>query len=94
MKNLSVDEILDDLKQKKSGTQANSPATSVDVDRLITEIIEEKKKTGPSDKEPDIPTVTIPAPPQPLSKPQTENCRSSAARFRMVRRVSRIRRAI
>ena len=72
MKNLSVDEILDDLKQKKSGTQANSPATSVDVDRLITEIIEEKKKTGPSDKEPDIPTVTIPAPTQPLSKPQTE----------------------
>lgn len=27
-------------------------------------------------------------------KPQTENCRSSAARFRMARRVSRIRRAI
>ena len=51
MKNFSVDEILDDIKQKKSGSHADSSAASVDVDRLIVEIMEERKALQPADAE-------------------------------------------
>lgn len=51
MKNLSVDEILDDIKQKKSGSRADSSAASVDVDRLVAEIMGERKASQPADAE-------------------------------------------
>ena len=51
MKNLSVDEILDDIKQKKSGSHADSSASSVDVDRLVAEIMGERKALQPADAE-------------------------------------------
>ncbi|MCI8501816.1 MAG: hypothetical protein HFJ85_06215 [Oscillospiraceae bacterium] len=75
MKRLSVDDILDDIKRKKSGEQADSSAPAVDVDKLIAEIMtdnREKAARPEPDSAPPAAETAKPAPPSPAENPKPE----------------------
>lgn len=60
LKRLSVDEILDGIKQKKNDNSAKTPSSgAVDVDKLVAEILEEKQKKVSVPKELKTETVEV-----------------------------------
>lgn len=60
LKRLSVDEILDGIKQKKNDNSAKTPSSgAVDVDKLVAEILEEKQKKASVPKELKTETVEV-----------------------------------
>ncbi len=76
MKRLSVDDILDDIKRKKGGGQADSSApAAVDVDKLIAEIMTDNRekavRSKPDSASPAAETAK-PAPPSPAQNPKPE----------------------